>query len=138
MGLDQYARAFTDEAAGLWLSAREQDRALTVDEEARVEAGTITITTWRKHADLNAYMEALYYERNGDAEVFNCVPLELTADDLTELAAHIDEHKGYAQKGEGFFWGETTDEDVEQDMDFIKRAQALIAEGYRVFYYCWW
>ena len=41
---------------------------------------------WRKHAKLQTFMENIYYNRAGsDAETFNCVDLNLTAEDIETL-----------------------------------------------------
>jgi len=49
-----------------------------------------------------------------------------------------DNGNAYAQRGSGFFWGETRPEDIANDHYFIDRAIKLIDEGYEVIYSCWW
>lgn len=133
MGLDQYAYAVAPEVLSLATSKIE----LTDEQLEQLEANRAGLQTWRKHADLNAWMENLWFEKGNETQ-FNCEPLILEREDLQALAEHIEAHGGYAEKGEGFFWGETTPEDVESDRDFIKRALAAIDEGMVVYYYCWW
>lgn len=135
MGLDQYAYAVTPEVAPLALIT---ERELTDDETQKLEQGKVWITQWRKHADLNKWMEDLYISKGG-TDQFNCVPLIITRDDLLNLRMHLQENGNeYAERGQGFFWGETRHEDILQDHNFIDRALALIDEGMEVIYYCWW
>lgn len=135
MGLDQNAWAVSPDVAPLALIT---ERELTDEEMTKLEAGRIAICYWRKHADLNAWMEALYI-RKGGIEPFNCIPMPLTRDDIQSLKNHLDSNGGkYAEQGHGFFWGKTRPEDIEQDYEFIKRAFTLMDEGYEIYYHCWW
>ena len=59
MGLDQYAFAIKD--------------------DERVE-----LAYWRKHANLQGWMQELYHARGG-TEDFNCIPVALDNDDLDRL-----------------------------------------------------
>ena len=110
MGLDQYA--FT----------RKKDEKDT------------PITQWRKHANLEGWMSDLYYEKGGDAEVFNCVELSLDKDDLLSLK---DVHQSL-QTATGSFWGVSTSYDLEQTRVFIESAIQAIDDGYEVIYTSWW
>lgn len=134
MGLDQNAWAVEPKVAHL---SHITERELTDEELAQLEGGRIHIQYWRKHADLNKWMTDLY-ERKGGMDVFNCIPLVLEKDDLLALQSHIDENNGYAERGEGFFWGQTQEEDIARDRDFIRRALHLLEEGYEIIYNCWW
>jgi len=109
MGLDQYA-IYEDNAGN-----REQ------------------FHYWRKHANLQNWMEILYRSKGGEGE-FNCVPVEVTADDLDDLEAH---YKNLPH-GQGFFWGSSYPEHDEQTKEFIDAARAHLSEGKRVFYDSWW
>ena len=106
---------------------------------------------WRKHNRLEGWMEALY-ERRGGREQFNCLPLELTKDDLTELEKDVDA-RVLPETG-GFFYGydsygyDSSGEyneiaiqeygDYKADKEFINEAKLEIDQGRRVFYECWW
>ena len=48
---------------------------------------------WRKHHDLHGWMEKLYYRKGGEKESFNCVPVELTLEDLDNLEEDIKNRK---------------------------------------------
>jgi hypothetical protein len=38
----------------------------------------------------------------------------------------------------GFFFGESRPEEKQDDLDFIQKARAAIADGKKVFYTSWW
>lgn len=89
---------------------------------------------WRKHPDLHGWMENLYRE-NGGEEEFNCVNLELTSDDLKRLKRDIKNDN--LPHTEGFFFGKSSDK-KENDLEFIKKAEEAIEDGYEVYYTSWW
>src|ERR1700676_3585747 len=74
---------------------------------------------WRKHPDLHGWMEALYREKNGGAEPFDCVNLALAAGDLDRLEADI--RKGRLPHTEGFFFGNSDGSELEDDLAFIEK-----------------
>jgi len=88
---------------------------------------------WRKHADLEGWMSDLYRFRGGEGE-FNCVELQLFEDDILALEkTHQDLNLAM-----GFFWGESTEDDVEETQAFIAKAKEALADGYKVIYTSWW
>ena len=90
---------------------------------------------WRKHPNLHGWMEELYYRKGGAAR-FNCVPVTLDAAELDELEQVL--RAGKLPETEGFFFGASTGEELEDDLTFIEKARQAIAEGYTVFYDSWW
>ena len=84
MGLDQYAyiKENTDEIDGKPLEQH------------------VDIATWRKHPNLQGYMEALWIKRGGEAGEFNMVEIELSKEDILELNKAI--IKQDLPKTEGF------------------------------------
>ena len=91
---------------------------------------------WRKHPNLQGFMEALYYDKGGEGE-FNCVDVELTLEDLDALEESLDNQE--LPETQGFFFGEDSSEHyAEQDRDFIVAARAAIDKGYTVVYSSWW
>lgn len=90
---------------------------------------------WRKHPDLHGWMEALYREKGGEQE-FNCVPVQLTAEDLDRLEADI--RNGDLPDTTGFFFGDSDGTETAGDLAFIAAARAAMAEGYTIFYNSWW
>ena len=90
---------------------------------------------WRKHPNLQGWMENLWDERTN--RCFNCVEVHLTKENIEELReAVINED---LPNTEGFFFGEDSDEEYkEQDLAFCEWALKEIEEGREVFYDSWW
>lgn len=94
------------------------------------------IAYWRKHPNLQGWMEQLWREKGGEGE-FNCVDVELTLEDLEELNTAIE--WGDLPATEGFFFGNDCDDFYrEQDLEFIADASKAIQQGYKVVYTSWW
>lgn len=121
MGLDMYA--FTT--------------AEPVEAEVDFTAKTAAeLAYWRKHPNLHGWMENLYYAKGGHDIDFNCVNVALTAEDLDRLEADIEANA--LPHTEGFFFGATDGSERDDDLAFITKARAAIAEGKTVFYTSWW
>ncbi len=122
-----------------------------------------SLADWRKHNRLHGWMEDLWEDKgrpyegdlddaeNGFGSSFNCVPVELTLEDLDKLEADINE-KVLPETG-GFFFGDDSfswaDDDgkpfegnnyyhKETDLQFIEDARKAINEGKKVYYNSWW
>ena len=121
MGLDMYAMV-TSEAI-----------KKVVDFEAE---NAIRLHYWRKHPNLHGWMEALYWEKGGQGDCFNCVPVALTAADLDDLERDIRENR--LPETAGFFFGASDGSEAEEDLEFIAKARDALAEGKTVFYNSWW
>ena len=118
MGLDQYA--------AIRLDTKNEDGNWDTEE----------LAYWRKHPNLQGFMEHLYAEKGGTEE-FNCVDLELTLEDIDSLEISV--------KGEelpetgGFFFGDCSDEHYkEEDLEFCANARKALADGKTVVYSSWW
>ena len=126
MGLDQYAVAIDE-------NGERQD-----------------MTYWRKHNRLQGWMENLWRSKGNEGE-FNCVDVELTEVDLTNLSEAV-EGNGLPETG-GFFFGadsyEWYDQEYEdsngmrttyraKDIQFINDAREALKDGMKVVYGCWW
>ena len=123
MGLDQYATARRGEA-------RTDDEGYTYYEDS------MELAYWRKHPNLQGWMEDLYHEKGGERE-FNCVDLELTLEDLEALEESLDEEA--LPETAGFFFGtDSSDYYAEADREFIREARAAIKQGYTIVYSSWW
>tara|TARA_A100001515_G_C4516485_1_gene191936 strand:+ start:10 stop:381 length:372 start_codon:yes stop_codon:yes gene_type:complete len=123
MGLDQYATARRGEA-------KKDDEGYTYYEDS------MELAYWRKHPNLQGWMEDLYHEKGGEQE-FNCVDLELTLNDLDALEATLDKEE--LPETAGFFFGSNADDHyAEADREFIVQARAAIKKGYTVVYSSWW
>jgi hypothetical protein len=134
MGLDQYASARRGEPV------KNEDGHLEYPEK-------VEIAYWRKHPNLQGWMENLWESKGrpgltcensgnmlGD---FNCIPVELTIEDLDNLETAI--NGGELPSKSGFFFGNDSDEHYrEQDLKFIQEARRYIEDGYTVEYSSWW
>ena len=108
------------------------------------------LADWRKHNRLHGYMEELWEDKgrphsNGDTpETFNCVPLELTIEDLKDLKATIltralPETQGFFFGHDSYDWSKDELEEADEyDLDFCNRALNAISDGYKVHYNSWW
>ena len=122
-----------------------------------------SLADWRKHNRLHGWMEDLWEDKGRPHEgnlddlqalgmgQFNCVPVELTLEDLDQLEADINQ-KVLPETG-GFFFGNDsfgwTDDDGNElpegdyyykqtDLQFIEDARKAINEGKKVYYNSWW
>ena len=139
MGLDQYATARKGEPRKVpqtWTTTDADGNEEEVVEYYNEWDDTIELAEWRKHPNLQGWMENLWYEKGGEGE-FNCVELELTLNDLDALEATLDE--GELPETAGFFFGGNADDHyAEADREFIVQARAAIKQGYKVIYSSWW
>lgn len=118
------------------------------------------LAEWRKHNRLHGWMEELWNDKgqpfDGKLEEnpmgnFNCVPVELTLEDLEVLEADINE-KVLPETGGLFFGGDSFDWEDDDgnkpkegdyyykktDLQFIEDARKAISEGKKVYYNSWW
>ena len=139
MGLDQYATARKGEprkVAQTWTTTDEDGNEKEVVEYYDEWEDSIELAYWRKHPNLQGWMEELWHEKGNDGE-FNCVDLELTLEDLDALEQSLDESA--LPETAGFFFGnDSSDHYAEADRDFIVQARAAIKQGYKVVYSSWW
>lgn len=109
------------------------------------------IAYWRKHPNLQGWMENLWESKgrpglgevyaDGDAMVnigdFNCIPVELTYEDIDSLQQDIE--KNSMPQTVGFFFGSNSDDYYrEQDIAFIQNARTALDNGNKVYYDSWW
>jgi hypothetical protein len=137
MGLDQYAEARKGEGKLATTTWTREDGSKEVETHDEMEwEDSMELAYWRKHPNLQGFMEALYYDKGGEGE-FNCVDVELTLEDLDALEESLDNQE--LPETQGFFFGEDSSEHyAEQDRDFIVSARAAIDKGYTVVYSSWW
>ena len=132
MGLDQYA--YVAAKAG-------QNRAYWDNYDFDKETSTISkpreIMYWRKHPNLQGWMEKLAERKGVKYDTFNGVELELTWEDLDQLEKDI--LNNALPFTRGFFFGEESDEYYRaQDLEFIRLAKADLFMGLKVFYNSSW
>ena len=123
MGLDQYATARKGEP-------QQDAEGYTYYED------TMELAYWRKHPNLQGWMERLWHVKGNSGE-FNCVDLELTLDDLDSLEKSLD-NEALPETVGFFFGGDADDHYAEADREFIVAARAAIKQGYTVIYSSWW
>jgi hypothetical protein len=123
MGLDQYATARKGEP-------QQDAEGYTYYED------TMELAYWRKHPNLQGWMEELYHDKGGEGQ-FNCVDVELTLEDLDALEESLDE-EALPETAGFFFGGNADDHYAETDREFIVAARAAIKQGYTVVYSSWW
>lgn len=123
MGLDQYAYSV-------------DPRLVEGSVDFKVPDGSARqIAYWRKHPDLQGWMQELYLAKGGQEE-FNCVNVRLDPEDLDALEEAV--RDGDLPRTSGFFFGESTPDDRDDDLIFIRDARAELAEGRVVYYTSWW
>ena len=139
MGLDQYAYARKGEPKMETQTYTCED--LEGNEFERTESYPIwedqmELAYWRKHPNLQGWMEQLWREKGGEGD-FNCVDVELTLEDLEQLEASIEGAELPAT--EGFFFGNDSDDLYrEGDLEFIREARQHLSDGYKIVYTSWW
>lgn len=139
MGLDQYAYARKGEPKLETQTYTCED--LEGNEFERTETQEIwedqmELAYWRKHPNLQGWMEQLWREKGGEGE-FNCVDVELDAADLEKLKHAI--ASGDLPETEGFFFGNPSDDRYrEGDLEFIRTAREHLSMGYKIVYTSWW
>ena len=139
MGLDQYAIARKGEPHKVpqtWTTTDADGNEEEVVEYYNEWEDSKELAYWRKHPNLQGWMEELWREKGNDGE-FNCVDVELTLGDLEALEESLDAEA--LPETVGFFFGENSDDHyAEQDREFIREARAAIKQGYTVVYSSWW
>ena len=126
MGLDMYAQ----------VRSTKPQTAVDFKSEEGVEDRELHY--WRKHPNLHGWMESLYRLKGGEADSFNCVNVLVESEDLDQLENHIKE--GKLPQTAGFFFGNSQldEEEVKDDLEFIRDAREAIAAGEYVYYTSWW
>ena len=96
--------------------------------------------TWRKHPNLQGWMERLWASR-GNEGTFNTVQLNLGKQEIEWLRRDIEAGDLAGEDGdtEGYFFGDNADEYYkEQDLAFCDWALKEIKDGKEVIYDSWW
>ena len=124
MGLDMFAFTTTCKPA--------EPVDFNIDADAKPDQ----IFYWRKHPNLHGWMEQLYRAKGGTDCDFNGNKLILTADDLDALEAAVRGQE--LPETSGFFFGQSSPEDMEGDLDFIAKAREAITKDLTVYYDSWW
>ena len=140
MGLDQYA--YVAAKAGAYDEYYDNDNYEKAEDDSSKLRKPTELAYWRKHPNLQGWMENLWLEKNPGSEeesgyTFNNIELELTWDDLDRLEADVKD--GNLPKTRGFFFGDDSDKHYKkQDLEFVKNAKAEVFLGLKVFYNSSW
>jgi hypothetical protein len=140
MGLDQYA--YVAAKAGSYDEYWGDENYEKKDDDPTKLRKPTELAYWRKHPNLQGWMEQLWVEKNpgSDGEtgyMFNNIELELTWEDLDRLEADV--KASNLPKTKGFFFGDDSDDHYKQDdLNFIKAAKAEVFLGLKVFYNSSW
>lgn len=124
MGLDQYAYVANKDNSE-YISQRE-------------------IAYWRKHPNLQGWMHNLWTKKGEPGKdpkypEFNGIELELTWEDIDQLATELALDNLVKLNTTGFFFGDANDDYYrEDDLRFISQAKAELFMGFRVFYNSSW
>jgi hypothetical protein len=121
---------------GLDMYAYRTKAKPTTETDFKANDNDVEIAYWRKHPNLHGWMENLYYNKGGKADSFNCVNLELTFQDLKDLYEDIKTNT--LPQTSGFFFGQSSHDEVEDDLKFVEAALKAIEEGDCVYYSSWW
>ena len=135
MGLDQFAyrvkRGFIKKPVDFETSVYNEEKGEYTD-----AVDTEEFKYWRKHPNLQGWMEELYYSKGGESE-FNCVNVQLTWEDLENLEHAI--KNNILPETKGFFFGNNSSDDYkEEDLQFIEDALEAIEDGDDIYYSSWW
>ena len=137
MGLDQYAYA----AAKAGQQSEFYEDAIFDKKLGEMVNPKVTkpreIAYWRKHPNLQGWMENLAERKGLQYDTFNGVELELTWEDLDELEQDVKNND--LPSTSGFFFGDDADDIYrDDDLKFIREAKAELIVGLRVFYNSSW
>jgi hypothetical protein len=132
MGLDQYLYAVKEP-----MPLDETKRAKWWDENISMVNDT-QVYYWRKHANLNGYMESLFKEKGSNGD-FNCECMELTASDLEKIIRRLVNRESFPY-ATGFFWGtsEDSEEEMLQDLKAFTHAYVEMKAGKFIYYSANW
>ena len=94
------------------------------------------IFSWRKHPNLQGWMNELYYKKGGEEIPYNCKPLLLTRKDILNLRNDVENDK--LPYTNGFFFGQSQPRYKEDDLNFCQIALVEIDTGNQIYYFCSW
>ena len=93
---------------------------------------------WRKHPNLHGWMQNLYDMKGGTSSDFNGDCVVLDNEDLDNLEHDLEQ--GGLPDTTGFFFGNSVsdDDELKNDLEFVRKARTEIANGKTVYYTSWW
>ena len=126
MGLDMYA-----------FSTKAKPKT-EVDFETKNFEPQDEVAYWRKHPNLHGWMQNLYDMKGGTSSDFNGDCVVLDNEDLDNLEHDLEQ--GDLPDTTGFFFGNSVsdDDELKNDLEFVRKARTEIANGKTVYYTSWW
>lgn len=129
MGLDMEVYALPER---VWLPKD----ILTWDELRKfrstgITEGSTTVFEWRKHHDLNRWMQRLFESRGGDPEDFNNSATRLYKQDLVALFEWLLED---AMLEDTSYWDSWILDRLKEDVKFLAEAAYWLAAGRDIYY----
>lgn len=91
---------------------------------------------WRKHPNLHGWMQNLYDMKGGTSDSFNGDCVVLDSEDLDNLEQDIKD--GNLPDTSGFFFGNSSGDEDNDDLEFVEKAREAINGGKTVYYTSWW
>lgn len=91
---------------------------------------------WRKHPNLHGWMQNLYDMKGGTSDSFNGDCVVLDSEDLDNLEQDIKD--GNLPDTSGFFFGNSSGDEDNDDLEFVEKARQAINDGKTVYYTSWW
>lgn len=91
---------------------------------------------WRKHPNLHGWMQNLYDMKGGTSDSFNGDCVVLDSEDLDNLEQDIKD--GNLPDTSGFFFGNSSGDEDNDDLEFVAKARKAINDGKTVYYTSWW
>jgi hypothetical protein len=94
---------------------------------------------WRKANHIHGWMEELYRSKGGTQTDFNCVTVQLTKEDLTELLYLVTANK--LKPVSGFYFGGNN---IPEGLDthtiriIVNALDAIVLDKKDVYYSAWW
>ena len=140
MGLDQYAFAVRPHKDN-----KDFEFVWADDTTPNYETAVTKIAQWRKHSDLQGWMEKLFHDKrtkqglediSEDWQAFNCQSLRLSYQDLLDLRDDV--NGDFLPETTGFFFGQSDDYHKEQTLTFIDDALRAIGQDMEIYYDSWW
>lgn len=110
------------------------------DGTTKIHCDRKEIGYWRKVRHVHNFFEEIYRNRGGTEDYFNCIPLELTAEDLDSLEDAINTGRINDYSAQGFFFGDWDfdDDDAKHTLEVIEVAREYMSQGYTIEYDSWW
>jgi hypothetical protein len=95
---------------------------------------------WRKHPNLQGFMEREWRKLPESQGDFNCAPLVITPEILErlEVCIHPSRATDALPNTSGFFFGKSDGYYDDQDRQMLEFCKGALAKGHKITYDSWW